>query len=221
MAIVKCNNGHFYDDAAYHGKCPHCKVESELLKKGSGSVIEDDKTVAMSLDEINIVTNYTEKHDKSMSESAPALMGRQDIMGGLFDQKLDTLEEEDKDKTVSLFNAAKAVNPVTGWLVCTNGKEAGKDYRLHAGKNFLGRSMTMDIPIVGDKTVARVKHCAVVYDPMENQFFLSAEEGNVVYLNDKTIESYVEIKADDVIRVGETELVMIPYCKEERKWENN
>lgn len=47
---------------------------------------------------------------------------------------------------------------------------------------------------------------------MENQFFLSAEEGNVVYLNDKTIESYVEIKADDVIRVGETELVMIPYC---------
>ena len=61
MAIVKCNNGHFYDDAAYHGKCPHCKVESELLKKGSGSVIEDDKTVAMSLDDINIVTNYTGK----------------------------------------------------------------------------------------------------------------------------------------------------------------
>lgn len=96
MAIVKCNNGHFYDDAAYHGKCPHCKVESELLKKRSGSVIEDDKTVAMSLDDINTVTNYTEEHDKSMSESAPALMGRQDIRGLLFDQKLDTLEEEDK-----------------------------------------------------------------------------------------------------------------------------
>ena len=41
MAIVKCNNGHFYDDAAYHGKCPHCKVESELLKKGSGSFYLD------------------------------------------------------------------------------------------------------------------------------------------------------------------------------------
>ena len=43
MAIVKCNNGHFYDDAAYHGKCPHCKVESELLKKGSGSVMRMTK----------------------------------------------------------------------------------------------------------------------------------------------------------------------------------
>ncbi len=220
MAIVKCNNGHFYDDAAFNGKCPHCKAESELLKKGNKGVVEDDKTVRMSLDDINIVTNYSKEGDSKPRQVDPINVGKQDIMSALFIEKSDVLEE-DKDKTVSLLNAKKAVNPVTGWLVCINGEEAGKDYRLHAGKNFVGRSMTMDIPIVGDKTIAKVKHCAVVYDPKENHFFLSSEEGNVVYLNDETIESYVELKADDVIRVGKTELIMIPYCKEERRWEND
>ncbi len=60
MAIIKCNNGHFYDDAVYHGKCPHCKAESELLKEGK-EILEDDRTVAMSLDQIHIHTNYSDK----------------------------------------------------------------------------------------------------------------------------------------------------------------
>ena len=108
---------------------------------------------------------------------------------------------------------------MTGWLVCISGREAGKDYRLHAGKNFIGRSLTMDVPIVGDKSVARNKHCSVVYEPKDNTFFIAGESGNVVYLNDKTVENFAELGPDDVLRIGETELVMVPYCKEDRRWE--
>lgn len=221
MAIIKCNNGHFYDDALYHGKCPHCKAELEMLKDGK-DVVEDDKTVAMSLDNINIHTNYaggdepTERLDTSRSQPVPGSM-----MEELFDTRLSEMTEEEKDKTVSLFNGRQGVVPVTGWLVCINGNEAGKDYRLHAGKNFIGRSLTMDIPIVGDKTVARNKHCSVVYEPNENTFYIANEAGNIVYLNEETVENYSELKADDVLKVGETELVMIPYCKEDRRWESD
>ncbi len=129
------------------------------------------------------------------------------------------MTEEEKDKTVSLFHGAQGVVPVTGWLVCISGREAGKDYRLHAGKNFIGRSLTMDVPIVGDKSVARNKHCSVVYEPKDNTFFIAGESGNVVYLNDKTVENFAELGPDDVLRIGETELVMVPYCKEDRRWE--
>ena len=51
-------------------------------------------------------------------------------------------------------------------------------------------------------------------------FYISSEAGNVVYLNEETVENFSELRADDVLRVGETELVMIPYCKEDRKWKS-
>src|SRR5690242_13732720 len=31
-------------------------------------------------------------------------------------------------------------DPVVGWLVCVEGPDRGKDYRLHSEKNFVGRS---------------------------------------------------------------------------------
>ena len=218
MAIIKCNNGHFYDDAGYHGKCPHCKAESELLKEGK-EILEDDRTVAMSLDQIHIHTNYSDESGQDRPPAAEEALGKESIMGQFFDNRLSGMTEEEKDKTVSLFHGAQGVVPVTGWLVCISGREAGKDYRLHAGKNFIGRSLTMDVPIVGDKSVARNKHCSVVYEPKDNTFFIAGESGNVVYLNDKTVENFAELGPDDVLRIGETELVMVPYCKEDRRWE--
>lgn len=78
----------------------------------------------------------------------------------------------------------------------------------------------MDVSIVGDKSVARNKHCSVVYEPNGNTFYVSSEAGNIVYLNDKTVESYTEVLADDILKIGETELVLVPYCKEDRRWES-
>lgn len=226
MAIIKCKSGHFYDDSLYHGKCPHCKAQMELLKSGN-DVVEDDKTVAMTAQNISILTNVPSE-EKTQPVEAPADITGQsdesgklaDIMEELLGEKLGEMPEEEKDKTISLFGGALGVQPVTGWLVCINGTESGKDYRLHAGKNFVGRSMAMDVSIVGDKSVARNKHCSVVYEPNGNTFYVSSEAGNVVYLNDKTVESYTEVLADDILKIGETELVLVPYCKEDRRWES-
>lgn len=224
MAIVKCNNGHFYDDALYRGKCPHCKAESELLKAGD-LVVEDDKTVSMTVENINIITESPQTERLSQqtpsSEMLPdSMFETAQRLQQLFDESMGEIPEEEKNKTVSLFNGAQEVIPVTGWLVCVTGKEAGKDYRLHAGKNFVGRSLSMDVTIVGDKTVARSRHCSVIYEPNGNAFYIASESGNVVYLNEKKVDHYMEIQADDRLKIGETELVMVPYCKEDRRWES-
>lgn len=228
MAIIKCKSGHFYDDSLYHGKCPHCKAQMELLKTGN-DVVEDDKTVAMSPQNISIMTNVSSAgEDAPVPENFPIRENSPvkerdkiaDIMEELFDERLSEMPEEEKDKTVSLFGGTLEVQPVTGWLVCISGKEAGKDYRLHAGKNFVGRSMAMDVSIVGDKAVARNRHCSVVYEPKENTFYISGESGNIVYLNETTVESHTKLREEDVLKIGETELVLVPYCKEGRKWES-
>lgn len=224
MAIVKCNNGHFYDDALYHGKCPHCKAESELLRAGDG-IVEDDRTVSMTAESFNILTKdwQTERLPEQAppSEPSPASMPElSEQLQQLLDEGMGDIPEEEKDKTVSLFNRSQEVVPVTGWLVCVTGTETGKDYRLHAGKNFVGRSLSMDVPIVGDKTVARNRHCSVIYEPNGNTFYIASESGNLVYLNEKKVDHYTEIRADDRLKIGETELIMVPYCKEDRRWES-
>lgn len=47
---------------------------------------------------------------------------------------------DDPDKTMSINGTTESVDPVTGWLVCIEGPQYGKDYKIHAGKNFIGRA---------------------------------------------------------------------------------
>ena len=108
---------------------------------------------------------------------------------------------------------------MTGWLVCIKGEERGQDYRLHVGKNFIGRSPSMDVILTDDKKISREKHCAVIYEPKRNLFYLSAEGGNLVYLNDTLAESSRQLNEGDRITVGDTTFIFIPFCRGERKWE--
>ena len=99
------------------------------------------------------------------------------------------------------------------------GDEKGKDFRLHSGKNFLGRGASMDVMLIDDKTIARDKHCSVIYDPKGNRFYLSPEGDNIVKLNQEVICEPMNLKEGDEITVGETVLRFVPFCKEDLKWE--
>lgn len=77
----------------------------------------------------------------------------------------------------------------------------------------------MDVVLVDDKTISRNKHCSVIYDPKGNTFYASAEGGNLMYLNDEMLETSTEIKEGDLITIGETKLMFVPFCKEGRIWE--
>jgi hypothetical protein len=113
----------------------------------------------------------------------------------------------------------KRLEPVVGWLVCVDGPDKGRDFRLHAEKNFIGRSDTMDVPISSDDSVSRERHGIVVFDPKKQLFWLlPGEASGLVYLNGDAIHSPTVMKSDDFVEVGETKLVLIPFCGEKYNW---
>lgn len=201
--IKRCNNGHWYDTSV-HNACPHCKRESEKLGIRSQDIEEDDRTVSVAGAGI------------SLGDELDAIIGKK--AGGGMKGREDRSTEGDKTISYGYFGMA-AIQPVTGWLVCVTGSERGKDYRLHMGKNFVGRSPSMDVTVVDDKKISRDKHCSVIYDPKGESFYVCAEGGNLVYLNDKLLASIEKLEEDDKITIGETSFLFIPFCRGKRKWE--
>lgn len=201
--IKRCNNGHWYDTSV-HRACPHCKQESEKLGIRLHDIEEDDRTISIAEAGLSLGEELGAMICRASGASTP---------GGMESRA-------DDDRTISFgFFGMTAAKPVTGWLVCLTGGERGRDYRLHAGKNFVGRSPSMDVVMVDDKKISREKHCSVIYDPKGNAFYLAAEGGNLVYLNGKMLESTEKLKEDDRITIGETSFLFIPFCRGKRTWE--
>jgi hypothetical protein len=168
--------------------CPHCG------KSGAGTAgFDDEKTVAK-------VTYDKIEHDKMMS-------GLTQYIGSGGD-----------DKTISVFTKKAGASPVAGWLVCQDGAEKGRDYRLHTGRNFVGRADKMDIVIKDDPEITREDHCSIVYEPRAGSFMLVAGHGTVTFINGKRLDAPGLISEGDEIEIGKCKFIFIPYCKEGRKW---
>jgi hypothetical protein len=110
-------------------------------------------------------------------------------------------------------------DPVVGWLVCLAGPDRGRDFRLHAEKNFIGRSPLMDVCVAGDESVSRDRHATVIFDPKKQTFWtLPGDASGLVYLNGDIVHSPAQMRRDDVLEVGQTKLVLIPFCGEKYSW---
>lgn len=131
----------------------------------------------------------------------------------------------DPEKTKGIEGEGFGIEPVVGWLVCIEGEQKGKDYKIKQGKNFIGRSDEMDIAITGDDRISRKNHAAIVYDSKQLKFFLLPGEGSgLVYLSnqvkkDQAVFTPVEISAYDVIEIGKTKLIFINLCGIHFDWD--
>lgn len=109
--------------------------------------------------------------------------------------------------------------PVVGWLVCIEGNHYGNCFNLYGGKNFIGRAAEMDICLAGDNTVSRVKHATIIYEPKERKFFAQPGESHeLFYLNESVVLSNELLKDRDVLTIGKTSLVFVPFCDERYGW---
>ncbi len=122
-----------------------------------------------------------------------------------------------EERTVSIFSKKGSFSPVVGWLVCVDGPERGRDYRLISGRNFVGRSHQMDITIVDDPEISREKHCSVIYDPKAVRFTLAPGAG-LSYINGAQAVDPTPLNAYDKISLGKTTVQLVPYCKEGVEW---
>ncbi len=121
------------------------------------------------------------------------------------------------EKTIGIFWDESQNLLTTGWLVCIEGMQKGKSYTIHAGRNFAGRSQDMDIVLSDDNSISREKHFSVVYEPKSTTFYLVSGEG-ATYLNGEAVVSQKEIYDGDIIQVGSSKYMFVPFCKEGRDW---
>jgi hypothetical protein len=71
-----------------------------------------------------------------------------------------------------------------------------------------------------DDSISRQKHASVIYDYSNNLYFVKHEDGKyLTYLNSAVLLETKELKAFDKIKVGKTELLFVPLCGENFKWD--
>ena len=129
------------------------------------------------------------------------------------------MEQERDNRTVGEFKRKLGYEPVVGWLVCVEGPEVGKDYRLFGRINSIGRAEGNDVVLAQEHTVSQKNHVRLAYDAKHNNFQLIPGEGtNVTYLNDEPLYVPQKLNAYDVLEMGATKLIFVPLCRERFRW---
>lgn len=131
-----------------------------------------------------------------------------------------TNDEKSEGPMPANKSASSANDPVVGWLVCVKGVHFGESFCIGTGKNSIGRNSDNRIVVWADKTVSRLKHALIVYEPKKKQFYLQpGDSSGLTYLNDEYITESKIMKAHDVIELGESKFVFIPLCGDSFSWE--
>lgn len=124
-----------------------------------------------------------------------------------FEPPVELLEEE--------------ITPVCGWLVCIGGARVGMDYKIHDGKNFIGRGDEMDIQILGDNAINRRNHAIIVYDAKNRNFMLlPGDSEGLVYSGGDAVYVPTLVEPYDTIELGKSKFLFIPLCGTNFEWKD-
>lgn len=195
--MKQCPNGHFFDQSRTN-ECPYCNSASANVNvtrpvfngpQGNGAP--------------NIGVTVPVNQPQFVDHTRP----------------INVASAGDSERTQAVLKKEIGIDPVVGWLVCVEGKEKGRDYRIHSDNNFIGRSEKMDVCIRGDDTISRENHAIISYDVRDKMYYFSTGEGrSIVRVNGKALFSTVELKAYDSVELGNTKLIFIPLCGEGFTW---
>ena len=121
------------------------------------------------------------------------------------------------DKTIG-YQALKddvVAKPTVGWVVCVKGKNCGRDWRLHEGRNDIGTAVNAEVPIqlTGQECGCA---CSVIYDGKHKEFILVPGEVSLVYLNGQLLSEPQLLADGDQMCVGEEQLCFQSFCGEYR-----
>lgn len=200
MALTECANGHLYDTDQYES-CPYCQGGINRVEFG-GDNSGIGKTVGVG----------------GQGVTAAPEIGATVAPSGY---RTGSKSSNDTGKTVAILQKSMKVEPVVGWLVCIEGADKGKDFRIEAKNNTIGRNENMDICIKNDPTISRENHARLAYDVKHNAFHLiSAENTNGIYINDEPVYVPTKLNAYDLIELGESKFVFIPFCSDMFNWKD-
>ncbi len=122
---------------------------------------------------------------------------------------------------VQVARGAFDEDPVVGWLVVVGGPGIGQFRPIFEGNNSMGRAESNRIPIdFGDDAISAEEQAYIRYDSAERSFLFvpNLAKTNVVSLNEKRPTGAVELTQMDVITMGRTQLVFVPFCGPDFDW---
>jgi hypothetical protein len=197
--MTRCPEGHFYDPTK-HNSCPWCALPADL-----------------------------EGGERTRPASPPPLPSPPPLHGAMIAGPPPPppppplpgppVPKPGATRRAGVEAMGAKDDPVVGWLVCLAGPDRGRDFRLHAEKNFIGRSPAMDVCVAGDETVSRERHALVIFDPKKQVFWaVPGDAAGLVYLNGDIVHSPTTMGQDDLLEIGQTKLVLIPFCGEKYSW---
>ena len=209
MELKRCKNGHSYDPSITP-ECPECAAKeghtipltsiTPADNRGTPDPIGKTQPVRGSTVPVNPMPQQWADADNYISA------------GYISDQYNPTMP-------IGYENAATSVQPVTGWLVCIEGTEKGKDFRIHGEMNYIGRSKSNDVVLSSDPTVSRERHAVIAYDDREKLFFFAPASGSsLVRQNGRPVLNTVELKAGDRLEIGSGIYLFVPLCGENFQW---
>ena len=206
-----CSAGHVYD-ADQFASCPYCNRNTRAIQFGAGGGYTP--TAAPS--------GYGNTAAPGGYDAAiPPTGGRDSTIGEtVMPEAIRRRMEQEKDnRTVGEFKRRLGYEPVVGWLVCVEGPEVGKDYRLYGRINTIGRAEGNDVVLAQEHTVSQKNHVRLAYDAKHNNYQLIPGDGsNVTYLNDEPLYVPQRLNAYDVLEMGETKLIFVPLCNDRFRW---
>lgn len=199
MKLIRCVNGHFYDQGKYTS-CPHCAGEAATEQSITTVVTEEtgygtgSSGIAVP-DDDHTVAFYNDIFHSVSADAASAGASDDPAPGNRVDP------------------------PCVGWLIALGGVHIGQDFRLKAGKNYIGRSPQMDVALTGDKSVSRHRHAIMIYEPKQRLYLIQpGESSGLAYRNNEVVLGPVKLEAYDRITVGEVNLLFMPLCGSNFDW---
>ena len=238
MNMKRCSKGHFYDGDQYKS-CPHCAGQNAPGELGvtrpitqgvpapgphPGSAPGNGKMVQCPNGHFYNASIYSKCPHCNAEPPIPTggLKKTCPNCGKEYDSHLSSCPychgegKKEKDRnTVPLFQ-----KNVVGWLVAVKGPHKGKDFRLQTGRNFIGRDDLMDVCLRYDNAVSRNKHAVLLYEPKGCTFFVTPGESHeLAYLNGEVLLDAKPLKSGDILTLGRSDLMFVPFCSADFNWE--
>ncbi len=237
MNMKRCSKGHFYDGDQYK-TCPHCASQEAPGEPGvTRPITQGIPTPGPRPNPapVNMVRCPNDHYyDASIYSKCPHCnAGKSDKTGGLkrtcpncgkeYDSHLTSCpychseNKKDSGHTVAVYQ-----KNVVGWLVAIKGPHKGKDFRLQTGRNFIGRDDIMDVCLRYDNAVSRNKHAVLLYEPKGCTFFITPGESHeLAYLNGEVLLDAKPLKFGDILTLGRSDLMFVPFCSADFNWEKD
>jgi hypothetical protein len=112
-------------------------------------------------------------------------------------------------------------DPVVGWLVVVGGPGLGSYRPIFEGNNTVGRADSNRVPLdFGDGAISSEEQAYIRYDAADRSFLFvpNLAKTNVVSVNDRRPTGAVPLESMDVIVMGRTQLVFVPFCGPDFDW---